>query len=556
MKLIKSICFLFIGLCLIALAQSVVIPKYTDRVSYGQTENMIKEFDDLSNKDDIQVVFLGSSVSGCAVDPMKIYEDTKIASFNFSSPKQNVLESYYVLKMIFSECNPKYVFFDASSLFENEIDYTSFYYILDTMTLSEEKLELAYQLAVHSEKSDCLEKFLGALFPIINYHDRWKELRSVDFISMSQKKNLFLKGFWCWSGSTPTSINVETMNYYAEKLNKEKGWIHVFAQEASDDIEVDNVLYDPVISDENLHWLTCIKKLCDSKNATLILFKVPNINFPQVSQGAWVNIKSEILKKAATDNDIIYIDYLYDYDIGLDWDKDSYDGGTHLNFTGSNKFTSYIESYLINACKLEGSTCADFEFDLETYEKYAWISELKSCSSLHEYLYKLNERNDLSILMSVSDDMMRFLRDEDIRALKEFGLKTDFESMTYSDSFAAVKQYTDVIYEASGNRILEKELKLKNDESCYIVSTGFLQGKPSGAFTNKTWANAIIKIDGNNYAENKRGLNFVIYDDIAKVVIDTVVFDTWANDSQLPIRSLSKSAAQLYSYEMFLMKNN
>lgn len=41
--------------------------------------------------------------------------------------------------------------------------------------------------------------------------------------------------------------------------------------------------------------------------------------------------------------------------------------------------------------------------------------------------------------------------------------------------------------------------------------------------------NVHIKINGDNYAVNKRGLNIVIYSKKYKKVVDSVCFDTYAN---------------------------
>ena len=60
-----------------------------------------------------------------------------------------------------------------------------------------------------------------------------------------------------------------------------------------------------------------------------------------------------IVRSRAAQYGIDYIDGNFDeVAIGIDWNKDSYDGGAHLNLYGSRKMTKYLGEYLTKKCVL------------------------------------------------------------------------------------------------------------------------------------------------------------------------------------------------------------
>lgn len=70
------------------------------------------------------------------------------------------------------------------------------------------------------------------------------------------------------------------------------------------------------------------------------------------------------------------------------------------------------------------------------------------------YLEKLGDWENVSVFFSASDDMMLNLSPESRQALNDFGLQTNFDTLSYSDSFLAVKENGKVVYEASSNQRL------------------------------------------------------------------------------------------------------
>ena len=88
------------------------------------------------------------------------------------------------------------------------------------------------------------------------------------------------------------------------------------------------------------HYMEDIKKMCEEKNADLLLMSAPsphNYNYK----------KHNALENYAKENGLPYIDLnMKTKEIGIDWKKDSYDKGDHLNLHGAQKVTAYMGKYL------------------------------------------------------------------------------------------------------------------------------------------------------------------------------------------------------------------
>ena len=127
--------------------------------------------------------------------------------------------------------------------------------------------------------------------------------------------------------------------------------------------------------------------------------------------------------------------------------------------------------------------------------------------------------------------------------------------MSYSDSYLAIWESGDVIYEASSNRKLSKSGALNNGDTFTIVSSGWYAG-----------AQSQIIIDGVDYSMNKCGFNIVVYNDKSKCVLDSVAFDTHNSSNPVAVRdvvyNLKKSPlgsfpeeGYIMDYEYYLMEN-
>ena len=97
---------------------------------------------------------------------------------------------------------------------------------------------------------------------------------------------------------------------------------------------------------EQYYYFNKIKKLCDENNIELILYGVPS----PVSY----NIRMHRgIEKLAEENGVAFLDGNSDTDkLHIDWDKDTFDKGDHLNLFGSAKMTDYLAQYMTSNCSL------------------------------------------------------------------------------------------------------------------------------------------------------------------------------------------------------------
>ena len=509
-------------------------------------EDMVREFDSLDCEDDIQAIFLGTSSSEFGIDPMRIYEEEKIATFNLSTSGQPIEVSYYLLDWAFSRIKPKYVFFDVARLFDDvqqEIDDVDYRYIVDTMPIGSNKVGLAKTYALRFPEDERTGAFIGAFFPIYQFHERWNELSAMDF-EIPGKRNQYRKGYYSQTRIEAVPSTIELMNEIADtnfnNTLRENSYVNGVPQSAigTEPGKNGERLYQCEVQESALAVFLRMKALCEENGAEFIMIKIPQIYFPQYYD-SWTRLRSDAVKAVAEEYSLRYLDFVYDIDCGMDYNIDSLDGGAHLNYLGASKISSYLADYLLCELKCPPSPCDEYEEDLPIYDTMCRLLDLKTTLDLIPYLEKLSTWKDITVFFSASDDMMLNLSPESRQALNDFGLQTDFAAMSYSDSFIAVKENDGVVYEASSNQRLEYEGQLQNGVPYTVTSCGWRLGTESK-----------IAVGGTNYSQNKRGINIVVYDNVSGLVLDRVAFDTYALD-QRAVRTVIKD---LREYEEYLMR--
>lgn len=246
---------------------------------------------------------------------------------------------------------------------------------------------------------------------------------------------------------------------------------------------------------------------------------MPTYVWPNIYRSTWTKRKSEIIKDVANELQISFLDLQYDFDIGIDWDKDSYDKGGHLNYRGAQKLTSFFSNYLKDL--IQPRKNKKMETCLQKYNKETSVAELELEDDFCKYVQKLQHfQNPLCIFMTVIDCGLEDMTGEEKNALSSLGLQAHKDAV-WPDAFLAIIDDGTIKLDVRSNNPLLFSYNIDN-KSCNLMSKGFLFDT----------GNASIKIGGTEYSKRLRGLNIVAYDKSSKSVIDSVVFDFHDNKNR------------------------
>ena len=394
-NLLKAVIFVCVGFGMFLFLQNVFIPKwyFPDTVIPYEAETRALTGIYEEEKDTIDVIFTGTSHSEFGIYPMEIYGNFGITSFNLSTSVQPLEVSYYSLKEAVKTQNIKVFALDVSSLlFGSTKDERIWRYYSDTMPFSFDKIEFAKEFTEVTGAGNIYDK----IFPLLRYHDRWKQLYTRDFTDFYRNKHIYSKNAAISSNIGSSNITVDEMNFLVDELLDKSNRVNtIFAGEEVYESQSDNFLYSVNVPEYNLGILLKIKKLCDQNSIDLLLIKVPTVNYPQYYGSAWTLQRSETVKTLCKEYDIDFFDMVYDTDVGINWLEDSVDGGAHLNYKGAVKVSSLLGRYLKEHYDLEEKHLEQWDKDLETYKKVKRIAELQTETDFVRYLNRIS--NDYKV---------------------------------------------------------------------------------------------------------------------------------------------------------------
>ena len=278
-------------------------PKYINENQDGRTT---AEY--YREKSNIDVLFVGSSTVNSDINPVILWENHGITSFDRANASQTSWISYYMIKDAIDCSNPKMVVLDLEFFYQNDdyVEEVSNRKSIDGMRLSRDK----YQCIKAAKGEE--ETYWDYLFPILRFHTRWKDLGKDDI------KYLYFK---------PTV----TFNGY---LSSDR------VEAAVDDGKAASA--DAVtLSPRNRMFLEESIKLCRDNGLQLLLIKTPT------AKPKWGPAFDSEIRTLADAYGIAYIDLDEHKDeIGLDYQTDTQDGGDHLNDLGAAKVSVYMGNCL------------------------------------------------------------------------------------------------------------------------------------------------------------------------------------------------------------------
>mgnify|MGYP002520644852 FL=1 len=231
----------------------------------------------------VDVAILGDSESYTLLSTYQLWKDAGIASYIGGQSGQWIGESYFSLKKTLKRQSLKVVILETNEFFSRG------------------------NASVIRDAAKSAQELARQMFPILKYHRFWKmepadpKLQTTIFNGFELRAAVapYAGGDYMHATDEKTPVTFIT-RYYLEK----------------------------------------IKGLCDAHGTKLLLVTAPspvNHTMPRHNE---VQALAERL-------DVPYLDLnLNTEELGIDWNLDTLDGGDHLNYTGCQKATAYLQQYM------------------------------------------------------------------------------------------------------------------------------------------------------------------------------------------------------------------
>ena len=312
MKKVRVVIIILVFVGIFYFLNILMMPKYQDSLVEG---SFTSEY--YKSPKNHEVIFIGDCEVYANFNPMILYEEYGISSWVRGNSQQLIWQSYYILEETLKYETPKAIVLNVNSLrYDKSSDKRSEAYnrlMIDRMKWSASKIKLIKESMLDEET------FISYVLPILRYHSRYDELTKEDLKYLFKRKNVTYNGFLVNKNIKP----VENLPV-KRKLNK-----YTF-------------------DEENLKWLDKIVELCKKHDIKVILVKAPSV-LPY-----WYDEYEEQIISYASKNDLLYVNLLdHVEEIGIDYSKDTYDGGLHLNLTGAAKNSKYFGKVLKQSIDLK-----------------------------------------------------------------------------------------------------------------------------------------------------------------------------------------------------------
>lgn len=301
-KFISIILAVSIAISGLVLATKLLEPKYMSGILEGA---MIEEYYD--DPTDHNVVFIGDCELYENISPVYLWENFGINSYIRGSAQQLIWQSYYLAEDTLKREHPDVIVFNVLSMKYNEPQNEAY----NRMSIDGMKWSLS---KVNNIKTSMTEEehFIDYVFPLLRYHSRWSDLNSEDFKYIFHRDKVSFNGYYMRVDVKP-----------------------------AEDVPEGKPLADYQFGDNAYTYLDKLTKLCKDNDVKLVLVKAPTL-YPY-----WYDQWDKQIEDYAKANDLTYINFLNLQDeMGLDWSKDTYDGGLHLNLAGAEKMSEVFGEIL------------------------------------------------------------------------------------------------------------------------------------------------------------------------------------------------------------------
>lgn len=294
----------------LVVASRIFIPKWVHH-DMNMMTFIIKGFYK-EKKDSLDVIIGGNSDTYRGISPMVMYNEYGFTSYNFVSAGQRMWHAYALFEDAIRLQNPKVYAFNVDGVFSNnQSNKGNSSKVYDNMPLSSVKIKSIFDPYYKDSKINRIYHIL----PIFSYHSRYSDLSNDDFKYAFYDYHNPLKGV--------------DMVAYQVPYNGSENYMKDNGEKAS-------------IPSENIMYLNKMKDRCKEEGIEFLLFHIPSSDSANYARYSAV-------KEYADKNNLVFVELnLLSKEIGIDWKKDTSDGGDHLNIFGAHKVSKYFGKYLVD----------------------------------------------------------------------------------------------------------------------------------------------------------------------------------------------------------------
>ena len=301
---------LSIALLLIALmlAQAVLTPSRYD----NREGHLLCGYENATDTHD--VIFVGDCEIYEGIVPAVLYEQYGITSYVRGSSQQTIWQSYYILEdTLKKEPDVKVVVFNVLAIKYGETPREE----ISRMTLEDMSWSTSKLNAIRASMTE-QESLVSYFMPILRYHDRWSTLSQEDVKrTFTKHEDITHQGYLMQTDVVPIDPT---------------------------DTREPDALIDSSLPARSMEYLEKMRTLCEQHGAELVLVKAPTNSVKYYWYDEW---DAQIVSYAKDKNLTYYNVVGMDEELGLDWSRDTYDAGLHLNVYGAEKWTDYVGKLLV-----------------------------------------------------------------------------------------------------------------------------------------------------------------------------------------------------------------
>lgn len=334
----------------------IFTPRSQGPANNQQNSNLFYSLYD--NGEDIDVLILGSSQTFAGIQPICLYEEFGITSFNWGNSVQSPIVAYAKLRDAKSRHDIKLVILAATQLFSDyEVDNTkvepSIRKAIDSMRWSRYKASAVLDIAKRSKQ----QSVISYMFPFLRYHSRILEIdeKSFEFSYFREPLPPITMGAYA-------KESIVELEYPEDWMKKENG-----LKSASEDSVV---LFNKIVN------------YCKNNNIEILLVRT-------ASCSGWSYEFTNTVSNYSASKGIHFIDCNTPdlaNEIGIDPKTDFYDPG-HLNIGGAWKTSLYLGKYIQDKFNLN---------DWRTENNILWEEAVNGFYKMHgnfEYFYNKQIEN-------------------------------------------------------------------------------------------------------------------------------------------------------------------